>query len=272
MTESPIEFLRGLDVKEILRAQAELTQEMTVPFMMVVDGHSIPVPVIDTVASGTSSSVRLIIGTNTNENRLFSAMGWGPGLAPGILGDRLKGLIKTEVVNSDAELVVADLEAAYESEGYREEDLWETVTNDRMWRAPVRELLDAFVVAGGTAYSYQFGFESPVRGGELRACHALEIPFAFDNLNQRGVTEFTGDDVQENSSASNLSKLMNACWAHFASEGNPANDVEAWPPYSPDNPRQMFFSDFSEVRTDPNFQRTSWWRDHKYLMKAAMDF
>jgi para-nitrobenzyl esterase len=269
LTGDPLEFLRGLDVKEIMRAQGELTQQIALPFTMVVDGHSLPVPIIDTVASGAVSMVQLIVGTNTNENRLFTAMGGGLGRAPQLLEERLRGLMKPEIATSETAMrAVADLAAVYESEGYGGEDLWETLTNDRMWRAPVRELLDTFVGAGGTAFSYQFGFESPVRGGELRACHAMEIPFVFDNLTQPGVTEFTGDAVGEDSSAHKLSKLMNECWAHFAATGHPTDVVEEWPPYTPGNPHQMFFSDSSEVRIDPNFQRISWWKDQKPFIET----
>ena len=39
---------------------------------------------------------------------------------------------------------------------------------------------------------YRFDWATPVFGGQLGACHALEIPFVFNNLEAAGSDMFVG--------------------------------------------------------------------------------
>ena len=58
-----------------------------------------------------------------------------------------------------------------------------------MFRIPAIRLAEARQGAAAT-YMYQFNWRSRAFDGALAATHSLEIPFAFDNLDQAGVDFF----------------------------------------------------------------------------------
>ncbi|WDV49901.1 hypothetical protein PV963_05750 [Streptomyces coeruleorubidus] len=57
-----------------------------------------------------------------------------------------------------------------------DEDLFELVQADWPFRMPVLKLAEAQAAGGGKAYLYELAWQSPGRGGLLRACHVLDGP------------------------------------------------------------------------------------------------
>jgi para-nitrobenzyl esterase len=47
---------------------------------------------------------------------------------------------------------------------------------------PAVRLAESHSSGGGANHAYEFAWRSPQFGGRLGACHALELPFVFDNL------------------------------------------------------------------------------------------
>jgi para-nitrobenzyl esterase len=255
-----------------MTAQAALTAETPVPFTMVVDGHHLPVHPIDTIASGSAANVPLIIGSNSDENRLFRALGWGPGVLVGTFPERVAALFSSNLASRERSELVEEILGLYSTNAQDEDDLEEEFTNDRMWRAPIQELTNTYEDAGGTVFSYEFGFSSPVRGGEMRACHALEIPFVFGNLDQLGVNEFAGDNLGEGTEALAISRLMNAAWARFADCGIPSGlDLSEWSMRSKSGNEQLYISGVTTLRRDPHVLKTSWWNEHKNVMVPRIE-
>ena len=84
-------------------------------------------------------------------------------------------------------------------------------------------------------YVYYFQWESPVRGGKLRAVHSVEIPFVFDNVA--------------------LADALSGAWTRFAHTGNPnGKGLPDWPAYSADKRHVMIFDKTSRVDSDPRRQ------------------
>jgi para-nitrobenzyl esterase len=271
--ETTLATLRRVDATKLMSAQADLTSETPVPFTMVVDSHHLPIPPIDAIATGATASVPLMIGTNTDENKLFRALAWGPTVPPGGLSDRLAALfIDTTPQSERPAALVEHLLRTYQALAHGDDDAWDIVATDRMWRAPVWKLMDAYASAGGSVFSYEFALTTPVRGGILGACHALEIPFVFGNLRQPGVTEFIGDDITPGSVAASVSAMMNATWAEFARQGRPVHpDLPVWPEFKQGSRQQMCFSADTHLREDPCQARTLWWIEHERLLQPAFE-
>jgi para-nitrobenzyl esterase len=77
---------------------------------------------------------------------------------------------------------------------------------------------------------YRFDFATPAWGGRLGACHALEIPFVFNNLDAPGASMFTGDVTEQ---LRTLARQMHTAWITFARTGRPsAEGLPEWPTYS----------------------------------------
>ena len=122
-----------------------------------------------------------------------------------------------------------------------------------MFRAPALALADAQVSAGGTAYVYLFEWPSPMAGGTLGSCHALELPFVFNTLDVIGPNTLVGQ-----SPPSQIGTSMNATWASFARSGAPTGPWGAWSAY--DNERStMVINDSSELVRDPRSAERQLW-------------
>jgi para-nitrobenzyl esterase len=271
--ETTLATLRRVDAAKLMSAQAELTSETPMPFTMVVDGQHLPTSPRDAIATGAAASVPLIIGTNADENKLFRALASGPAVPPGRLSDRLMALFTGTTAQSESPAaLVEQLRQTYQALAQGDDDAWDIVATDRMWRAPVRELMDTYATAGGSVFSYEFALTTPVRDGKLGACHALEIPFVFGNLRQPGVTEFIGNDITPGSVAASVSSMMNATWAEFARQGRPVQpDLPVWPEFKQGSRQQMCFSADTHLREDPHQARTLWWIEHEPLTQPAFE-
>jgi para-nitrobenzyl esterase len=77
-------------------------------------------------------------------------------------------------------------------------------------------------------FVYLFTWPSPLRGGALRACHALDLPFTFGTLDAPGMAALAGAGP----GAERLSANVRAAWLAFARTGDPGHPgIGPWPPY-----------------------------------------
>ena len=213
----------------------------------VVDGHHLPAHPFDPVAAPTAAHVPLIIGTNRDENALFVAGDprrhrltepeLRERLAPR-LGDRLDRILSV-YKRTRPHATPWDLFIGITSE-------------DR--RLGCIQLVER-KLAGGTApvFMYLFTWESNFLGGLFKACHALEIPFVFDNVDSAPIT---GDrpDKQE------LGAAMSGAWIAFARNADPNHaGIPKWPTYSASNRATMIFDAPCRIEVDPYREELDAW-------------
>lgn len=102
----------------------------------------------------------------------------------------------------------------------------------------------------GAAPTYVYRFDWDL-GNELKTPHALEIPFAFDNIDY-GIGLF---DIPKTEEAYRFAKNMSANWAAFARNGTPNSpDMPQWPAYTPDTRSTMILNNQSRIENDPEPQ------------------
>jgi len=123
------------------------------------------------------------------------------------------------------------------------------ISTDFMFRIPAIRLLEARTYTERN-WLYQFNWESRAFSGNLKATHALEIPFAFDNLDQAGVDNFIGPGP----TPQHVADRMHRAWIEFICDGNPG-----WAPYSSEARNTMIFDDESGQITDPESQERNAW-------------
>jgi para-nitrobenzyl esterase len=93
-----------------------------------------------------------------------------------------------------------------------------------MFRIPTLNLVEAQCENNQPAYNYLFTWKSPVMGGALGACHALEIGFVFGNHDHT----FCGSGPD----ADALSANIQDAWIAFARSGDPSCEgTGKWEPY-----------------------------------------
>ena len=253
-----IEDLVAAPVARILDAQVEIERQSRsgeyrprtgsrlagMPFHPVVDGRVLPRPPIDALRAGLSSRVRVLIGTNRDEMTLFPV---------GAVDDaRLRRVAARMFADADAAI------GAYRTEwpGASPEDLLTAILTDRFFRMPAVRLAEAQAQKGGAAYQYLFTWESRAFGGRLKATHALEIPFMFNNLTRAGADIFLGPGPKPQV----LADAMHAAWIAFIRTGDPScNAVGDWPSYQLERRAVMELGDRLGLRIDPyGASRTHW--------------
>ncbi|MFE4628170.1 carboxylesterase family protein [Streptomyces mirabilis] len=159
------------------------------PFEPVVDGDLLPTAPIDAISAGAGAGVDLLIGTNTDEFRLFLVP---TGLLDLIPEPALRATAAGYGLAPDTQLHLGIYQAA--RPGATPGELTAAIATDWFYRIPAIRLAEAHAHhqgAGGT-HLYEFAWRPPTFDGRLGACHATELPFVFDNLHDQGFTNLIG--------------------------------------------------------------------------------
>lgn len=257
--EATREAIAAVPVDRVLVAQAELRADLLahpdperwggevvttmLPWQPVVDGDIVPARPIDRIAAGAGANIDVMVGTNTDEHRLF--------LVPGGAIEQVTSEALAAVVAAYGLPVEASLDAyraAYP--GASAGDLLAAIQTDWYWRIPAIRLADAHATNArrSPTYMYEFAWRSPQFGGLLGACHGLEIPFVFGTLGN-GTEPLLGADPPQQ-----LADTMHAAWVAFATSGDCG-----WPKYDPARRATMRFDITSEVVDDPRSAERALW-------------
>jgi len=252
-----IEKLQELPAQQLLDAVRTLSSQQLGIGMMgtgavmllspVVDGHYLPAHPFDPVAAPTAANVPLVIGTNRDESALFLA------------GDpRRRRLDESELRERLAALLGDRMESILSVYRRTRPDAtpWDLLigitSEDR--RLGCIKLVER-KLAGGTApvFMYLFTWESDYLGYLFKACHALEIPFVFDNVDEAPLTGDRPDKYE-------LAAAMSEAWATFARSGDPSHPgIPKWAPYTADNRATMLFDVPCRVESDPYREELDAW-------------
>ncbi|AXI74090.1 carboxylesterase/lipase family protein [Streptomyces cavourensis] len=195
-------------------------------FQLVVDGKLLDRDPAEALRTGAASGVDLLMGTNTEEYRLWFVPS---GLTERIGRLKLRlALLKFGVPNATARIYRANRPDATPG------DLLGALATDLLLRAPLNRLADARVGAEGATYVYEFGWPTPVQ--RLGACHALELGFVFDTLAHPDTRALTGPDAPQE-----LADAMHRAWVDFATTGDPG-----WPSWDARRPVRFFGAEGTE--------------------------
>ncbi len=240
-----VDSLRRVPADALIEAQGRIRGEFGasggLPFQPVVGGDTLPRQPLDAVAAGSAAGIPVMTGTNRHEMRLFTA------LDPRIVPTDRDGVSAIAVKRFGER--ADDLLAVYEAGGAdTPARLFEAMSTDAIFRLPAIDLLDAQRGHAPT-YAYEFHYESSAFGGTLGAAHAVEIPFALDNLDAGGASFFTGEVTDE---MRTLATAMADAWVSFARTGSPTSDgLPEWPTYDEDTRSTMILDVDPTIEVDP---------------------
>ncbi|MCS7475333.1 carboxylesterase/lipase family protein [Umezawaea endophytica] len=252
------EAVAEVPVERLLAAQDQVAREVgakprvgrwgdvarnLMPFEPVVDGDVLPAAPIAAVAAGVSAEVDVLIGTNTEEARLFlvptGAMARMNALAPHVVARRYGLPARTAVRRYRAN-----------RPGATPGDLVSAIITDWYYRIPALRLAEGH---RGSAHVYEFAWRSPAYGGTLGACHAIELPFVFDNLDDPALAAITdGHPPRE------LADTVHRAWVDFATSGDPG-----WPAYRADHRVAMRFDTASATTVDDRADERLLWEGRR---------
>jgi para-nitrobenzyl esterase len=225
-------------------------------FGPVVDGRTIPANNFDPVATDISADVPLMIGSTETEQTWNANQLYDP-LSNEELREDLMRALRSDAAGADQAIGVyrknrpsaSNLDiyliAISDASNFRVGTDTQAERKAAQRRAPV--------------YRYYFQWYSPVRAGQLRSMHTMDIPFAFDNVALARPLLGDGPDVQT------LADRMSASWAAFARTGNPNNPkVPNWPAFDAARKATMILNTETRVENDP-------YREEKAVIAAVRD-
>ncbi|HXQ44866.1 MAG TPA: carboxylesterase/lipase family protein [Acidimicrobiales bacterium] len=224
-----------------------VTSASGLPFGPVIDGEVVPRHPLEAIAAGAAASVPLLTGTTRDEWNLLGLMDRDVEDAD-TLTRRLGRFVERP------ESVVATYRR--ERTGATHDELFKGIMTDRMFRLPAIRMVEAQAAhQPDHTFLYLFEYASTAFDGRLGSCHALEIPFVFDNLHKRGVELLTGSEPPPS-----LAGAMHTAWTCFARTGSPVHDgLPPWPPYGPAGRATMYFGEPCHLEDDPaSAERDAW--------------
>ena len=193
---------RDVPASQIVESQGRLLRDpkdVVTMFSPTVGGDVLPSDAHQRIASDPRP---LVIGTMRDESRLWVA-----------------------VHPTAASLTEADVRAQFEARfGAAADDAWTTyaqfrpgstpaqmlaaLQSDESFRAPAWRVIDGRDRNGTPTWSYFFTWPTPVFDGILGACHGLDIPFVFDNLDAPNVEFFIGSSPAHRHLANTLAGAL----------------------------------------------------------------
>jgi para-nitrobenzyl esterase len=223
------EAIKAVPLEKLVQAASDLVVEVQtnpdparwgqltlslLPFAPTVDGAVLPDAPVAGLAAGRGGGVRLLIGSNRDEARLFL-------VAPGTIG-----LIDepTLAIVAGAYGLPGDGLAVYRGNrpGASPGDLMAAVVSDWFFRVPAIRVAEARVAAGAAGtWMYRFDYPEPADNHGYGASHAVEVPFAFDTLDRNHSPALMGDAPSQA-----VADRVHRVWVDFITRGDPG-----WAPY-----------------------------------------
>jgi para-nitrobenzyl esterase len=226
-----LERLQAVPQEKILETQFNVAMNALnagLPFSPVLDGVVLPESPIEGIGKGTATDVAVLIGTTREEMKLFTML--DPSAATiddEHLAKRIGRMVGLRPEREQVDALVASYRSRRPGIGARE--LLPIVQTDEVFRVPAIRLAENQAALGHDVFMYRFDFATPAWGGQLGACHALEIPFVFNALDAPGASMFTGDVTAPLRA---LARQMHEAWYTFARTGRPAAEgLPEWPAY-----------------------------------------
>lgn len=242
--------LQTMPVERIQEAYAAVSRKFTLkepvigmaPSTPVLDGVALPIHPFDPVAPAISADVPVMVGYTRTEETLFKR----PSAKDLELdAEGLKSRVAKRLGNHvPPERVIDTYSKTYPNASPW--DLFMLICTDHPRGTYPKELaLRKTALGAAPAYVYRFDWDL---GNELHSPHAIEIPFAFDNI-RHGIGLFP---IPQSPEAFALAKKVSATWMAFARTGNPdTSAMPHWPAYTADSRHTMLFNNESRVEKDP---------------------
>jgi para-nitrobenzyl esterase len=251
-----IDALRKVAPEEIIKAQNKITEKDALAFRPLIDSETFPVHPLTVFKEGKCKDIDLMMGTNLHEAKLFTS------LDPDISKIKDEKAIELYLgmmgITSENARNIIDIykEARAGILSTEPKELLDAIVTDQMFRVATVQILEAQSVYQPNTYNYLFTWETSVYDGKFGACHALELPFIFNTLEEPGMDVLVGNA----SNTENLCENMMDAWLSFAHSGNPNHDgIPHWPSYDKKSRATLLFGkEFKVTNAVFEKERRAW--------------
>ena len=231
--------LTALSESELARVNVDLNDYNNFPER---DGVVLPEDLYAAYENGAASHVDMLIGTNADESRYWMVeLGY---YVPGVNGELLYKLAIPVMFESNIKpFSKTDREATDAFMALQtDKRVWNITEfyNEILFRVPAAFQAQANAENGGKAYVYYWTYPSAL--GSVGACHAVELAYVFNNLDQ---TIYTGDNIN-----ADLAAAVQTMWVNFAKTGDPSTEDITWPAYDKETRVSMVLGDDIHTEND----------------------
>jgi para-nitrobenzyl esterase len=175
-------------------------------FIPVFGDDVLPEPPIVALGKGAGAAIDVLIGTNSEEMRLY--------FVPTGVKKKIFGWLARWVIGKYNPHARAALKAyGLGTKGVTAGDAFIAALTDMVFRWPARQYAAAHQ---GRTHMYEFDWRSPACDGELGACHGIELPFVFDTLATATGPRGLAGEAPPQELATRVHKL----WVDFATDGS----------------------------------------------------
>jgi para-nitrobenzyl esterase len=220
-------------------------------FGPVVAGGDLPQHPAEPEAPAIADGIPLLVGGTREESAFFLAdddQVWNRTLTEAELRQRVMAVAGGE---TDALLAAYHQALPQASPADR---LIAALTGSNFWVRSVL-LAERYAARAGPApvYMYSLDWQSPAHQGRMKAHHAMDLPFVFDNTD-------VPDTTAGAPGARELAAQMSATWIAFARSGTPNNPaIPSSPAYTSEERATMIFNNDCRVARDPNRDARERW-------------
>ncbi|KOU35106.1 carboxylesterase/lipase family protein [Streptomyces sp. WM6378] len=218
-------------------------------FAPVVDGDVLDATPWQALADGARRDLGLLVGHTREEQRLFTAL---DGLLGQVTEEQAATALCTFAPGPDGERRYRE---AFPTAG--PDELYELVHSDWLFRMPTLHLAESQVAAGGRVHVYELTWPAPGMGAAFGACHGLDVPLVFGNLDRGRPALLIGAEPSPEAEA--LSARMRTAWTSFAACGDPG-----WPAYDTHQRRVQLFDARPAVAAYPEDSSRLIWQNHTF--------
>ena len=257
--------LRAASTEQLLGAATALMAQLAasfdpeiggMPMQPVADGEVLPRRPIESVEAGSAAGIAVLVGTTLEEWKLLAA---ADPTVPKLDDAALVQRVGRQLPEGDAKAVIEAYRASRTARGADASapELFLAIETDRVFRAPAIRLAERQLAHDARVYSYLFTWPSPVIGGRLGSCHALDLPFVFGtHAISDGMKAFAGAGP----AADALATAVQDSWLAFARTGDPSNDtVGKLDPYDPDRRTTLVLGETPGSESAPyDAERAAW--------------
>lgn len=200
----------------------------------VVDGKYITQSPFDQTPADFSKNVAMLIGTDLHEFNYYNRAI----ITPKTMEEVKETLIKRYRAEN------VDKYIALYKEAYPEnKEPHHLLTLDSQFRSgAIKQAILRSKQGNAPVYTYLFTWQSPVNDGSLGACHGMELPFMFNNIEMARPLTGCGKDAYE------LADKISSAWINFVKTGDPnCKELPKWVPYTAEKGVTMIFDNKCKV-------------------------
>jgi len=227
--------LAVMPIEKIIKANEKLNDCNNFPER---DGIVLPEDLYEAYENGEALPVQMMIGTNADELRYWIQDVGGIGHYKVMSRVLLSGILKL-MKGTDRKRVFSFLRYMEKRESHRTWRITE-LFNELLFRLPAIRQGEAHAAHGNPVYMYYWKYPSALP--YMGACHAVELAYVFNNLDE---TIYTGDNIN-----AELAAQVQQMWVNFAVTGDPSVDGLKWEPYSAESRKTMVLDTDSHTEDD----------------------